>query len=126
MGVYFLSPPAKEATPVVASILISCISQQIPSEYEYAHWFPASPRTCRPRPLPFHVLQERRAGNGAAIESKNGNVVIAVNEQGKQIGYRIGDVVRYFDDMDKNILGKRNACPATPSGGKLVTSNRLA
>ena len=33
MGVYFLSPPAKEATPVVASILISCISQQIPSEY---------------------------------------------------------------------------------------------
>jgi hypothetical protein len=62
--------------------------------------------TSRTQLLCSFVKVERRAADQPSIETEDGNVIIAVNQAGKQIGYRIGGEVVYFDEMDANIRGQ--------------------
>lgn len=62
-------------------------------------------------------LQRRADSGGPSIRTDDGNVVIAVNGAGKQIGYRIGDAdIVYFDQMDSSIRGQ---VPAIELGYRL-------
>lgn len=48
-----------------------------------------------------------RAGDSQpSIDTEDGNVIIAVNGAGDQIGFRIGGKVTYFDEMATDIRGQ--------------------
>jgi hypothetical protein len=53
-----------------------------------------------------HQVDRRAEGGQPSIETSDGNVIIAVNEAGKQVGYRIGGEVVYFDEMASDIRGQ--------------------
>ena len=51
-------------------------------------------------------MQNARAGNGGpSIDTEDGNIVISVDSDGKQVGYRIGDKTIMFDDMADELRG---------------------
>jgi len=53
-----------------------------------------------------HNQPSRRASDDQpSIDTEDGNIVIAVNGDGKQVGYRIGDKTIYFDDMAESLRG---------------------
>jgi hypothetical protein len=47
----------------------------------------------------------RQNNNQPSIETEDGNIVIAVDSAGKQVGYRIGQKTIYFDEMASELRG---------------------